>query len=83
MLLQIRELPRSAPGAYYELWLMTSNTDLVSVTSFRVGATGMNSLRLSLPDDPTHYKYLDISIQHVGDQGAISQDNVLRGTIPS
>jgi Anti-sigma-K factor rskA len=81
MLVRIRNLPRSAPGTYYELWLMTSNTDLVSVTSFRIRATGTDSLQLLLPDSPSHYKYLDISVQHVGDEGAISQDNVLRGAI--
>jgi Anti-sigma-K factor rskA len=81
MLVRIQDLPRSAPGTYYELWLMTSNTDLISVTSFRVHAAGTDSLKLLLPDDPSHYKYLDISVQHVGDEGAISQDNVLRGTI--
>ncbi len=81
MLVRIHNLPRSAPGTYYELWLMTSNTDLVSVTSFRIRTTGTDSLKLLLPDDPSHYKYLDISIQHVGDNGAISKDNVLRGTI--
>jgi len=84
MVLNVRNLPRSAPGSYYELWLMTSDTDLVSVTSFRVGASGTaGSLKLVLPDDPSHYRYLDISVQHVGAGIAISQDNVLRGAIPA
>lgn len=74
-------LPRSAPGTYYELWLMTSTTKLVPVTSFRIHSTGTDSLQLLLPDDPSHYKYLDISVQHVGDEGAISNDSVLRGAI--
>lgn len=81
MLVRVHNLPRSAPGTYYELWLMTSTTDLVSVTSFRIRATGTDTLQLLLPDDPRHYKYLDISVQHIGDAGAISGDNVLRGTI--
>lgn len=81
MLVRIN-LPRSAPGTYYELWLMTSTTKLVPVTSFRIRAAGTHSLQLLLPDDPSNYKYLDISVQHVGgDQGAISNDNVLRGAI--
>jgi hypothetical protein len=83
MILNVRNLPPSAPGSYYELWLMTSDTDLVSVTSFRVGASGTGSLRLVLPDDPSHYRYLDISVQHLGGGIAISQDNVLRGVIPA
>jgi hypothetical protein len=36
-----------------------------------------------LPDDPSHYRYLDISVQHLGGGIAISQDNVLRGAIPA
>jgi len=83
MLLHVRNLPRSAPGTYYELWLMTSDTHLVSVTSFRVGASGIGSLRLVLPDDPSNYRYLDISVQHLGSGVAISQDNVLRGALPA
>lgn len=83
MLLHVRNLPRSAPGTYYELWLMTNDTHLVSVTSFRVGASGSGSLQLVLPDDPSNYKYLDISVQHLGGGIAISQDNVLRGAIPA
>lgn len=81
MLVRIHDLPRSAPGTYYELWLMTSTTHLVSVTSFRIRTSGTDSLKLLLPDDPSHYKYLDISVQHVGDHGSISNDNVLRGPI--
>jgi hypothetical protein len=83
MLLRIRDLPRSAPGTYYELWLMTSTTDLVPVTSFRIRASSKQSLRLLLPDDPSHYKYLDISVQQLGNGGAISKENVLRGSIPA
>lgn len=83
MVLNVRNLPRSAPGTYYELWLMTSDTDLVSVTSFRVGARGTSSLKLVLPDDPSHYRYLDISVQHLAAGVSISQDNVLRGALPA
>jgi hypothetical protein len=81
MLIRLYDLPRSAPGTYYELWLMTNNTDLVSVTSFRIRSPGTKSLRLLLPSDPSRYRYLDISVQHVGDGGAISHNNILRGAI--
>jgi hypothetical protein len=83
MVLRVRNLPRSAPGTYYELWLMTSATHLLSVTSFRVGASGTGSLQLVLPDDPSNYRYLDISVQHLGAGVSISQDNVLRGALPA
>jgi hypothetical protein len=83
MLLDVRDLPASAPGTYYELWLMTSRTDLVSVTSFRTGASGTALLRLVLPDNPSHYRFLDVSVQRVDSGAAISRDNVLRAAIPT
>lgn len=81
MRLRILHLPRSRPGTYYELWLMTSTSDLVGVSSFRVGNGGSGELNLILPADPTHYRYLDISVQRVGGGQAISPDSVLRGPI--
>lgn len=83
MTLRLEGLPRSAPGTYYELWLMTSYTHLVPVTSFRVGSSGDGTLRLLLPDDPRAYRYLDISVQRLGAGSAISQQSVLRGAIPA
>ncbi len=83
MRLRIEHLPPSPPGTYYELWLMTSTTHLVSVSSFRVGADGSGVLNLILPDNPSAYRYLDISVQHVGRGAAISQQSVLRGVIPA
>ena len=82
MRLRVKQLPRLRPGTYYELWLMTSPTDLVSVASFRVGPSGSGKLNLVLPDDPAHYRYLDISVQRVGGGQAISGRSVLRGSIP-
>ncbi len=83
MSLLVRRLRPSPPGTYYELWLMTSDTDLVSVASFRVGATGTADLSLALPAEPSNYEFLDISLQRVSAGVTISQDNVLRGTISS
>ncbi len=82
MRLSVKHLPRSRPGTYYELWLMTSPTDLVSVASFRIGPSGSGKLTLVLPDDPAHYRYLDISVQRVGGGQTISSRSVLRGAIP-
>jgi hypothetical protein len=81
MSLRVRRLPPSPPGTYYELWLMTSDTDLVSVASFRVSGTGTADLNLALPAQPSNYEFLDISLQRVSAGATISQDNVLRGVI--
>ncbi|HET9093749.1 MAG TPA: anti-sigma factor [Solirubrobacteraceae bacterium] len=83
MHLQVVHLPPSRPGTYYELWLMTSTKDLVSVSSFRLSASGSGNLDLILPDNPGRYRYLDISVQRVGGSPAISSDSVLRGAIPA
>ena len=83
MTLTLKGLPPSAPGTYYELWLMTSYTRLVPVTSFRVGVSGDGTLRLLLPDDPHAYRFLDISVQRLGGGSAISHRSVLRGGIPA
>ena len=83
MLVKLKGLPRSVAGTYYELWLMTSNTHLVSVASFQIGTSGSGTLRLLLPDDPAHYRFLDISLQHVGRGSGISQLSVLRGAVPA
>lgn len=83
MSVTLRGLPRLGRGSYYELWLMSSNTDLVSVASFRTGAHGGGTLHLLLPDDPARYRFLDISVQRVGGSSGISQRSVLRGALPA
>lgn len=83
MHLQVVHLPPSRRGTYYELWLMTSTKDLVSVSSFRLTGSGSGNLDLILPADPGRYRYLDISVQRVGASPAISSESVLRGAIPA
>jgi hypothetical protein len=36
-----------------------------------------------LPDNPSHYRFLDVSVQRVDSGAAISRDNVLRAAIPT
>jgi hypothetical protein len=81
MVLHIDHLPPSAPGTYYELWLMTDAHHLTPMAAFRIGSAGQGRLRLRLPDQPNHYRYLDISQQRLGGGTAHSGDSVLRGRI--
>jgi hypothetical protein len=81
IVLQIEHLPPSPRGTYYELWLMTNTTRLVPVAGFRVPSDGRTELTLGTPDQPVSYRYLDISLQHVGDGTAISPTSVLRGPL--
>ncbi len=81
IVLRIEHLPPSPRGTYYELWLMTSTTDLVPVAGFRIAGSGQAELTLGLPDRPASYRYLDISLQRVGAGVAISPTSVLRGPL--
>jgi anti-sigma-K factor RskA len=80
MLLRTHGLPASTPGAYYEVWLMSSNQRLVPVASFRVGQTGEASVEVPLPASPTAFRYFDVSRQTVAGGTGHSADSVLRGS---
>jgi Anti-sigma-K factor rskA len=82
IVLRVRRLRPTAPGAYYEAWLMTSTTDLVPIASFDVNNYGNADLDVPLPAPPHQYRYIDISLQHLGAGLAHSQQSVLRGPTP-
>ena len=65
MLLRTHGLPASDEGGYYEVWLMSSDSKLVPVASFRVGKSGEASVEVPLPAEPGDYRYFDISRQTV------------------
>jgi hypothetical protein len=79
MLLRTHGLPPSAAGDYYEVWLMSSDSKLVPVASFRVGESGEASVEVPLPAAPADYSYFDVSRQTVAGGTDHSQDSVLRG----
>ena len=83
MLLTVEHLPVTAPGRFYELWLMNSTSDLVSVASFRVGSDGRAELNVPLPVSASRYHFLDISLQQAAAGPAHSGDSVLRAPIPA
>jgi hypothetical protein len=83
MVLTVNHLPSTAPGRYYELWLMNSARDLVSVASFRVGSNGKAVLSVPLPVSAARYRYLDISLQRAASGPAHSTDSILQAPIPS
>lgn len=78
MLLRTHGLPPSAAGDYYEVWLMSSDSKLVPVASFRVGESGEASVEVPLPATPGEYTYFDVSRQTVGGGLHHSNDSVLR-----
>jgi hypothetical protein len=62
----------------YELWLMNSTSDLISVATFRVSDGGRADITLSLPVSPSHFRYLDISRQPLDGTAVHSDASVLR-----
>jgi anti-sigma-K factor RskA len=80
--IKIDHLRPTDAAHYYELWLMTDSTHLVSVASFRVDSHGSARLSLPLPASPAAYRYLNISLQRAGRSG-ISRDSILRGPTAS
>jgi anti-sigma-K factor RskA len=77
--LSVEHLAATDSGHYYELWLMTDTTHLVSVASFRVNSRGSARLSVPLPAAPARYRYLNISLQRAGAGTAISRQSLLRG----
>lgn len=67
----------------YELWLMDSTRDLVSIATFRVDAGGRAQLTLTLPVAPSHFRYLDVSLQPLDGTALHSNISVLRGAAPA
>jgi anti-sigma-K factor RskA len=70
-------------GHVYELWLMDSTSDLISVATFRVNSAGSAHLTLALPTSPSHFHYLDVSLQPLDGVALHSKTSVLRGATPA
>lgn len=65
-------------GEFYELWLLTSPDDLVSLGSFKVGASGRATVRVPLPVDPAEFEFIDLSIERDDGDASHSGRSVLR-----
>ena len=77
----VRGLKPSANGGFYELWLMNSADDLVSLGSFRVPASGNAVVTVPLPADPDGFAALDISAEPADGNPAHSASSVLRAPL--
>lgn len=78
MVLAVGDLPPSAAGQFYEVWLLGGDETL-PIASFRVGSDGTATVRVPLPADPTAYRYFDVSRQIAAEGTEHSGDSVLRG----
>jgi anti-sigma-K factor RskA len=74
-------LPPSRDGEFYELWLLNSPDDLVSLGSFRVPASGEVEVSVPIPGDPGAFSALDISVEPPDGNPAHSSESVLRAPL--
>lgn len=65
-------------GGYYELWMLNSATDLVSMGSFTVDASGMATITLPVAADPSKFKFFDVSAEPGDGKPGHSGISVLR-----
>lgn len=72
-------MPASAPGTFYELWLMDGPERLVSLGAFRVPESGDTSVEVPLPVELTDFAYIDVSQEPDDGNPAHSGDSLLRG----
>ncbi len=77
--IDVSGLEPSGRGRFYELWLLNSADDLVSIASFEVPASGTARVTVPLPGG---YRFVDLSAEPDDGDPAHSGDSVLRGRIP-
>ncbi|MFN8131325.1 MAG: anti-sigma factor [Solirubrobacteraceae bacterium] len=65
-------------GGYYELWMLNSPTDLVSMGSFTVDASGTATVTLPVAADPAKFKFFDVSVEPGDGKPGHSGISVLR-----
>jgi anti-sigma-K factor RskA len=76
-------LAASRGGSFYELWLLNSPDDLVSLGSFRVPASGEIDVSVPVPGDAAKFSAFDVSIEPPDGNPAHSSKSVLRAPLPS
>ena len=70
-------------GGYYELWMLNSPTDLVSMGSFTVDASGTATVTLPVAADPAKFKFFDVSVEPGDGKPGHSGISVLRAPTTS
>jgi anti-sigma-K factor RskA len=78
---KVRGLRPSVDGDFYELWLLNSSDDLVSLGSFRVPASGEADVTVPLPASPRGFAALDVSVEPPDGNPAHSSRSVLRAPL--
>jgi anti-sigma-K factor RskA len=74
----VRGLKPLPGGGYYELWMLNSPDDLVSMGSFKVGPDGTAKVTLPVAADPAKFKFFDVSAEPGDGRPGHSGVSVLR-----
>jgi anti-sigma-K factor RskA len=78
MRLKVSGLPPLSGGAFYEVWMLRSPKELVSVGSFQVGPDGSATVDMPVTASPSQYPVIDISREPDDGDPAHSTLSVLR-----
>jgi anti-sigma-K factor RskA len=76
-------LPPSRDGEFYELWLLNSADDLVSLGSFSVPASGQLHVSVPLPAGSERFAAIDLSVEPPDGNPAHSSRSLLRAPLSS
>ncbi len=74
-------LTPSGAGETYELWLLNSPEELVSLGSFVVPDSGAANVTVQLPASASGYSFIDISREPADGDSSHSGDSVLRAKV--
>ena len=74
----VHDVTPTGSGRFYEVWLLNSADDLVSVGGFRVDDKGAGHFEGSLPIPASSFKYIDVSLEPADGNPAHSKDSVLQ-----
>ncbi len=78
---ELRGLPPSEPGQFYELWLLNTVDDMVAIGSFSVPESGEIDVTVPLPGDAGRFAALDLSVEPDDGDPAHSTVSVLRAPL--
>ena len=78
VVISVDGLPASGEDQFYEAWLLSETDDVVSLGGFRVGDDGTGELEAELPDDPSKYRFFDVSVEKADGDASHSGRSVLR-----
>ena len=81
--IHVAGLAPSRGGSFYELWLLNSPDDLVSLGSFRVPDSGEIDVSVPVPGDAAKFSAFDVSLEPPDGNPAHSSKSVLRAPLTS